>query len=162
MYNHAPFVYFGRWLWVMTFLLLWGGSGSADTFTIAWEPPATGSVVAYKIYNARSSGEPFIHVATTDTTYARRYHPGSAQGQLYYVTALDAEGMESLPSNIIEIGKTLGIRVEPDLLIFQWNDEHYELETAPTPEGPWTLHTTGSPAFSDTSQGMQFFRLRDR
>lgn len=162
MNNHAPSVDFGRWLVMVICLLLCQGTSSGDTVTLAWEPPATSSVIGYKIYNAGSSSEPFLPVATTQTTYARLFHRGSAKGQLYYVTALDAEGGESLPSNVIEVGKTLGVRVEPDLLTFQWNDTHYVLDTAPTPEGPWTLYTTESPAFSDTSQGMQFFRLRDR
>lgn len=162
MNDHALPFHLARILLLSALLAFGGNFGRADTITLTWEPPAADFDVTYKLYRAKISGAPFLPVATAKTTYARIFTPGPSNGQLYYVTAVTADGSESSPSNIIEIGKTLGISVEPDGLILQWNDDRYALEAAPTPSGPWTLHTTNSPAFTDTSKPMNFFRLTNR
>lgn len=148
--------------WAVALLLgLYHVAGFGDTITLSWEAPALKPVARYKVYRADGPANQFLPVASTVDTYAKISSPGSSEGQLFYVTAVDEDGAESSPSNVIEIGKTLGVRVEPDLLTFEWNDGRFILESSSSLDGPWEVYETTSPAFADTSRRMRFFRLRN-
>lgn len=155
----------GSWLISIAGIALLGSALASTTFaetiTLAWEAPNLSQEVSYRIYHSKEPNDPFVPIATTDETFVALSLSGSPAGHRYYVTAFTAEGEESSPSNVLEIGKTLDLRVEADALSFQWNASRYVLEVAPSPFGPWSVFATNSPAFSDSSKGMGFFRLKN-
>jgi hypothetical protein len=76
-------------------------SDAAQTVTLAWDPSLDANVTGYRVYYGVASGVYTGQVSVSGTT--RATVSGLIEGHTYYfaVTAHDAMGLESLPSNEI-------------------------------------------------------------
>jgi Bacterial Ig domain/Fibronectin type III domain len=92
-------------LWVLTSLVLSPAAGGQSSVTLAWTGSTTPDVTSYNVYYGvvRQTYTNIIPLGNVTTAVV----PGLLQGATYYfaVTAVDAQGLESIHSN--EIGYTV-------------------------------------------------------
>ena len=90
-----------------TILALLALSPVAGAVTLAWDASTDATVVGYKLHFGAASGKWTIHVDIGNVTTARTTIPPLTAGATYFavVTAYNAAGVESLPSN--EVSFTL-------------------------------------------------------
>jgi len=140
----------------------------AEVLTLQWDPSPSSSVTKYRVYDAPNSSSPFSPVLTTTTTQASLSSAGSFAGHRLYVTALTDAGLESDPSNTVQVGPSAGgsslaFNVgSGGKLSLSWSGTGYVVQTAPAVTGPWTALSSASPTLidlNDRSVPARFFRL---
>ena len=137
-----------------------GISALGDTLRLHWEASPDSSVTQYRIYGSPNATSRFDPELTTRAVEASITHPGPLAGYRFYVTALNAQGVESDPSNFVEVGPRLGYDWLGDRRYsVSWDEAGFVLQSAPTVRGPWTLRATTSPFEIDLTGPAQFFRL---
>jgi hypothetical protein len=135
-------------------------SAMAEMVRLQWDASPDGSVTQYRIYGSSSDADAFSPIVETSELEAHIEVPGSALGYRFHVTALDAEGVESDPSNAVVVGPVLVRRgVYGVGFSLSWSGTGFALESAPDVQGPWTVLSTTSPALIATTEPAQFFRL---
>ena len=132
----------------------------ADVANLAWDASPDSTVTGYRVYSAPASTSSFSRVLDTSALEASISNPGSLVGYRFYITALNAQGGESDPSNTLELGPRLqyNLAYGSDLSL-SWNVAGFALQSAPTVQGPWTTRATSSPARINPNGPPQFFRL---
>jgi len=135
-------------------------SANADVIQLKWDASPDSSVTRYRVYSSPSATDPFTPIQDTQILEANVTSEGSSVGYRFYVTALNAEGAESDPSNAIQLGPQLAYnRPSEKNLLFSWDEVGFALESAPSVEGPWTVRSTTSPITISSEGPPQFFRL---
>lgn len=132
---------------------------SAESVTLQWDRSPSSNVTQYRVYRATSATGAFSVVATTAATQAIISNTGSAAGHRFQIKAINAQGVESDPSNTAELSPDPTYSRVGSRLSIQWNAPGYALQTASNPAGPWTLQSTVSPVFIDFTGARKFFRL---
>lgn len=77
--------------------------GSSVPITLFWDPPANTHVVSYNIYTDPTNDffQVFSYLDnTTTTSYTDHLIAGLPYGNNYFVTTIDVNGNESIPSNV--------------------------------------------------------------
>ena len=91
-------IFMKKLFFVLTAALSLGQAVAAQQIQLIWNPSATTNVVGYIIYRA-VNGSPWISIGTTAAT---NFVTVLATGtNSYYVTATNALGIESVPSNMV-------------------------------------------------------------
>jgi hypothetical protein len=93
---------------------------------------------------------PATGLVAGDNVLAVELHPSS-------LTSSDSEFAAQL--SIVSCVPTLTIQHVGSQVRLTWNDAAYRLETAPTPNGPWTAQAGASGVMLTSSAGNAFFRL---
>ena len=94
----------GLFLGLVVVGTLWG-SGAAWTaqVTLAWDPNREADLAGYRLYRGRSSG---VFDRTVDVGNVTTFTDGDLQTEVayyYVVTAYNTAGLESDPSNVLEL-----------------------------------------------------------
>jgi hypothetical protein len=130
-----------------------------DTVRLQWDASPDSSVTEYRVYSASSSTDSFSPVLNTREPAASVSVPGSLAGYRFRITALNAAGAESDPSNDVGVGPQLHHQVYGDILALSWSGEGFTLQSAPAIKGPWSNRSTTSPTSIQRGSTPQFFRL---
>jgi len=139
---------------LLALLGLWVLSASvvpaAPIVSLAWDPSPDADVVNYRLYWGPSNG---VYTASRDLgNVTNTVFTSLVGGQhvFFVVTAFNAAGAESDPSN--ELDYRVPVTPPRQLRIVQ------TLQTASSPAGPWTELGTLS-SLVEARNGQQFFRV---
>ena len=113
---------------------------------LAWQPPDTQGITAYRLYRATAAGGTYARLTeTTDTGYL---DPDCTPGTVFYyvVTAVDSHGVESVRSNVASAAAGVPLTERARLPIV-FKDIHTTPGPAPTPTvAPTPTMTPSAPA----------------
>lgn len=98
---------------------------------LTWAPALDGDIAAYRVYSRGSTAEGF---ASRGETTSNTFHDGGVPHLQYYVTAVDFDGNESVPSNAVTIDERLQLPAPSALasvslngaIHLGWTDNAYE------------------------------------
>ena len=150
----------GAWVAIAFSAFSFSAFALTDTVRLQWDPSPDRSVTEYRVYSsASSSTDSFSPVLNTREPAANVSVPGSLAGYRFRITALNAAGAESDPSNDVSVGPQLHHEVYGDILSLSWSDAGFTLQSAPDIQGPWRTRSTTSPTSIQRGSSPQFFRL---
>src|SRR5262245_52912344 len=135
-------------------------SALGDVVKLQWSATPDSSVTQYRVYSSPNPTSTFSPALTTSEVEAAITNSSSLVGYRFYVTALNAQGVESDPSSYVEVGPRLTYaRVNAGRYSLSWSGSGFVLQSAPTVKGPWTPRASRSPATIDPTGLVEFFRL---
>lgn len=82
------------------------GTGVSQAVALTWDVPDTNDVLAsYRVYRTTSGSSAYTQIGTVqaDTTNFTDSQISAATTFQYYVTSVDSDGLESVPSNIVTL-----------------------------------------------------------
>lgn len=128
-------------------------ASAANTITLAWDPSPDISVVSYTLYYQRVGSGAFVKAGKSTT--CQKDFSGVIPGHVYLfkVTASDANGAESVPTDTIDYidgGINLGTYKEPDYILNKPEDR-----TPPKLEN--IVNITPVPELTNYNVGENFF-----
>lgn len=112
-----------------------GVAGEPLGIVLSWDVPDDPAVQRWNVYSRRSTTAPFDLRATTTSP---SFHDRGIPDLDYRVTAVDAGGFESVPSNVVTIDSRLALPVVQALVstsldgavALTWSDDPFEAEPA--------------------------------
>ncbi|BDG01214.1 fibronectin type III domain-containing protein [Anaeromyxobacter oryzae] len=140
----------------------WPAATGATSYALETAPAATGPWTTVAVV---TSGTTFMHTALlANTTYWYRVRASNASGDGAYSPAASATTLPNVP------GKPTFADVTSTSITVLWTAPAqgaaaYDLERAPSANGPWSPVATGTTALSATDSGLQpgttcYYRLR--